>query len=226
MVFVQVMQVFDVDSCSVLSVGDRERIFAHRGHWLELGYPKNSEEALAASVSQGFSVETDIRDYRGQVVISHDPPTPGTTLPPLEFLLDLVKPSQRLTLALNVKSDGLGLLMGSIHCNHFFFDMSFPERVRYFRDGRPVAERQSEYEPIQESHSKGSWVWLDMFERDWVLDGAYAFSRPTVLVSPELHGRNPARVWQWARANWATTPISICTDMPMQFEEFLAEGGA
>lgn len=205
-------------------MGNRERIFAHRGLWLEFGHNPNSEEALAEAVIQGFSLETDIRDLDGDVVISHDPPTRMSPSPSLGFLLNLVDSSALVTLALNVKSDGLGKLLEPINCDHFFFDMSFPERVKYLQAGLPVAERVSEFEQPQLNPSEDTRVWLDMFHFDWILERAYAITGPTVLVSPELHGRDPSKVWRWVRENWTTFPVSICTDMPLKFERYLVEG--
>ena len=57
----------------------RSRIMCHRGYWSgELGIAplqKNSWEAFERAIDFGFGIETDLRDYAGSVVISHDVPT-------------------------------------------------------------------------------------------------------------------------------------------------------
>ena len=46
-------------------------ILSHRGYW-KLESEKNKPIAFDRSFSLGFGTETDIRDYRGKLVISHD----------------------------------------------------------------------------------------------------------------------------------------------------------
>lgn len=60
-------------------------ILAHRGLWREPA-ERNSLAALEAALAESFGVETDVRDLGGQLVISHDPPGPGTL--PLAAFLD------------------------------------------------------------------------------------------------------------------------------------------
>ena len=45
-------------------------ILSHRGYWKDAR--KNSVDAFKASFVREFGTETDIRDYNGELVISHD----------------------------------------------------------------------------------------------------------------------------------------------------------
>ena len=48
-------------------------IISHRGFWLSSD-EKNSNLAFQRSFQQHFGTETDIRDFNGELVISHDIP--------------------------------------------------------------------------------------------------------------------------------------------------------
>ena len=47
------------------------KILCHRGAW-KFETEKNSVAAIKKAVSLGYGFESDIRDYRGELVISHD----------------------------------------------------------------------------------------------------------------------------------------------------------
>ena len=49
------------------------QIISHRGFWKN-DEEKNTLEAFQKSFSNGFGIETDIRDLDGRIVISHDVP--------------------------------------------------------------------------------------------------------------------------------------------------------
>ena len=46
-------------------------IISHRGYWFK-NSEKNSDLAFRRSFSLNFGTETDIRDFDGELVISHD----------------------------------------------------------------------------------------------------------------------------------------------------------
>ena len=48
-------------------------IISHRGYWIQPA-EKNTEEAFSRSFERGMGTETDVRDHRGELVISHDMP--------------------------------------------------------------------------------------------------------------------------------------------------------
>ena len=46
-------------------------ILAHRGVW-RISEERNSMSSIRAALDAGFGIETDVRDYKGNLVISHD----------------------------------------------------------------------------------------------------------------------------------------------------------
>jgi hypothetical protein len=209
---------------------DKWRILAHRGLWSETNH-QNKSEAISAAWNAGFSLEIDIRDSNRTAVVSHDPINTGEA-PLLETILgslnERVDPEHNQVLALDIKADGLlGLLpeCRSDSRDHFFFDMSVPEWQKY-KSAHPknLAVRLSEYErEINTYATPFAWLWLDSFRSDWWLDDPEEtkridlLSRETaiVIVSPELHGRDPDGVWDYF-INGAEEGknLYICTDFP------------
>ena len=209
---------------------EKWRVLAHRGIWNDSS-EQNTLRAITDAWSQGFSVETDIRDFQQSVVVSHDPPGKPETLKLSDLLNDLrnselSQPSQ--VIALNVKSDGLlGLLpsFDNADLRHFFFDMSVPEFQKYISaKAKDLAVRLSEFEQSTEIYEKPpSWIWLDGFNSDWWLEdqcekeriNALATKNAVVIVSPELHGRDPSKVWDYfIEGIGLGRNVYICTDFP------------
>jgi hypothetical protein len=212
----------------------RSKIYAHRGLWGE-SVMQNSLESILLALDKGFSVETDIRDFAGELRVSHDPATeesPGW-LELLASLEVLQRDLQNQTFALNIKSDGLIPLFrktGFLNSPHFFFDLSVPEGQKYNAEGLPLATRLSEHEIQTASYATNPLAfWLDGFQEDWYIDAPIIESLmvsnpdvPIVLVSPELHGRDFSRAWGWFKDMYrGGRNISICTDHPFKVEEFL-----
>ena len=81
------------------------KIISHRGYW-QTAEEKNTSIAFRRSFSMGFGTETDIRDYAGKLVISHDIPS-GKEMTLEEMLIIYNESNCKAPLALNVKSDGL-----------------------------------------------------------------------------------------------------------------------
>ena len=88
-------------------------------------------QSSSVIVENGFGLETDIRDYKGELVISHDIPEGGCL--PFQRLLEIHRDlNSTLLLALNIKSDGLHGAIGELLkkynvTNCFVFDMSVPD---------------------------------------------------------------------------------------------------
>ena len=81
------------------------KILAHRGLW-NSPEEKNSFAALTRAVEHGFGFESDVRDYRGRLVISHD--IADENSPALEDVLKLLAATgDKFCFAINIKSDGL-----------------------------------------------------------------------------------------------------------------------
>lgn len=209
------------------------QILAHRGHWLAPG-EKNSREVLNRAFLAGFGVETDVRDYGGTLVISHDMPG-HDALTLKEVLQDYVHAGKPGMLALNIKSDGLTdalqhqLMLNGI-TRYFCFDMSIPDTLPYLHRGMSVAARISEYEPEGMLCELAPALWIDGFKhlnvsaeqlKNWLSKG-----KQVCLVSPELHGRDHVPLWQ----QLASLPdeirthqsLMLCTDKPELAREYLA----
>ena len=116
-------------------------ILAHRGLWSDRK-EMNSLKALTAAVEHGFGLEFDIRDYRGELIISHDPPVKRTFS--LASLLEKIAAAVRrknLTLAVNIKCDGIEknllklIAKFKLERNYFVFDMSVPTMIQFFQLG-------------------------------------------------------------------------------------------
>jgi hypothetical protein len=193
-------------------------IYCHRGFWREID-KQNSMEALLAAERQGFSIETDLRSLNEKLVIAHD--AEAINYPYFESILTLNS-----SFALNIKQDGLSNRLLHFEewireSNSFFFDGSVPEMLRYKTVGLPHALRLSEYE------SSLSWatdiVWLDSFHQDWWVKNDELISlirnKKVIVVSPEIHGRDPRYVWDFLAESRALGRFeySICTDKPIEF---------
>jgi len=213
----------------------KSRILAHRGHWTT-ATEKNSAIALRRALDGGFGIETDIRDFDGDLVISHDPPTSGSAPQSFSSFLDLYR-SMGATgwLALNIKADGLASkvraeLEAFDVVKAFVFDMSVPDMRGYLSENLVTFTRMSDIEPSPAYYETSKGVWLDCFEipyspLSWVQkatsDGKYA-----ALVSPELHRREFQDAWSEWRNGFNFNRerlVMICTDEPLRAAEFFGD---
>ena len=202
------------------------RLIAHRGLWSETN-PANSESALKLAIDLGFGIETDIRDHRGQVVISHDPPLDANDLMIASNLIKNFESSQSSgLLALNIKADGLDKWVENqtfqlSKLNYFCFDMSWPQLLTFVDRDVPVAIRVSEWEKLDYQLFMRLGipirVWLDSFHSDWWLESPQIEELTkrgqVIIVSPEIHGRSPQAVWEWfAEKLRMKLDVYLCTD--------------
>ena len=194
-------------------------ILCHRGYW-KAPAEKNTLTAFKRGYELGLGTETDLRDFNGKLVISHDPP--GSDAMSFEEFLDITP--KTLFLALNVKSDGLAkeaiqTLKRRGHDAYVFFDMSVPDMRSYVRMRAPVAARLSEFEPwVDALMADASYIWLDAFEGDWY-DAAYltkllATNKNILVVSSELHGRPTDAQWALLDSFRQSDKLTLCTDLP------------
>lgn len=210
------------------------KILAHRGYWKEQS-EKNSLQAMKRSFEAGFGVETDVRDRNGKLVISHDPADAGAyTFSEFLELHQSFGPSvSALTLALNVKADGLqSLLKQELERfevqSYFFFDMSVPDTLGYERSGLRFFSRQSEYEPEPALYHRAAGIWLDMFKSDWpdesLIKAHLDNGKEVCIVSPELHRRSHESYWSFLKEMGfhQSDLASLCTDYPDEAKEFFA----
>lgn len=204
-------------------------IICHRGMW-ENRLEQNSLTSLIAAHNNGFGVELDIRDYRSQIVISHDFPN-DKSLPFENYLCELVahEYNNDTTLAINIKADGLAKYLKKILkeykvANYFTFDMSNPELLQYKKSGLNFFTRLSDYEshPVLGSDAMG--LWLDSFENEWYsiddLNMLVSSGKRLCIVSAELHGRRYTNQWQLLKKLKHRKNMFLCTDEPNKAKGF------
>lgn len=199
------------------------QIISHRGYWKN-NAEKNSETAFRRALKLGFGIETDIRDYKGNLVISHD--LPGETALSLENFLGLYQLyGNDEILALNIKADGLQELLKKKLSefkikNYFVFDMAIPDMLLYLRERMLVFTRLSEYELSPVFYENITGVWIDCFEKDWIskleIIQHLEAGKKVCLVSPEIHQRDYQNLWlkllKWEMYDYEN--LMLCTDFP------------
>ena len=207
-------------------------ILAHRGYWKK-PEEKNTLEAFKAAFESGYGVETDVRDFKGDLVISHDVPS-ERSLSFNDFLKLYVSINSNTPLALNIKSDGIQSLlmqyMDKYHIaneNYFVFDMSVPKQVVYVKQRFPAFTRQSEFEltPVMYEHANG--VWMDEFEQEWISENiirSHLENRKRIsIISPEIHHRDERQLWEILNVFKNEADLMLCTDIPKKAEDFFHE---
>jgi len=205
------------------------KIISHRGYWSS-SCKKNSRESFIRSFDLGFGVETDIRDYKGNLIISHDIPK-GNEIDFLDFLKLAVSynNSDQLTLALNIKADGLSSNLYECMSkyptlDYFVFDMSIPDMMSYVDTDIPIFTRLSDIENSPLLLDKTSGIWLDAFYSDWYsdefLEELLNTSKQVCIVSPELHARDYSNLWSRLRSMRKFDNLLICTDHPEEANAF------
>lgn len=204
-------------------------IISHRGFWKEIE-DKNTKQAFIRSFEMGYGTETDLRDFNGDIVISHDIPNDSAIL--LSDFFRTYKSSRKsVKLALNIKSDGLQKkLLNELNkyqiTNYFVFDMSIPDTIGYINENIIFFSRQSEYELNPNFYDRCNGVWLDAFEGIWyesklILEHLNN-NKKVALVSPELHKGDYNEFWKMLKDNkiHLMKGVILCTDYPETANDF------
>ena len=202
---------------------------AHRGWWAHRR-ETNSIQALLKAVDAGYGIETDIRDFDGRLVISHDV-ADNDSLPLTEFIDALLDRPHALAVsfAWNVKSDGLHSLFSealpsTFWDQSFVFDMSVPDMRGYFAIGSYVYTRLSEVEMTPSFFGECQGVWLDAFDDEWftarTITDLRERGKSVCVVSSELHGRRHAGLWDMLRSIEDRRGLMLCTDFPDEAQAF------
>jgi hypothetical protein len=203
-------------------------ILSHRGYWKDKN-EKNTIKSFVSSFENGFGIETDLRDFNEKLVISHDPSSEKNIL--FDQLMEHYKTHKNLTLALNIKSDGLiEILLKKIKeyslKNYFVFDMSIPDTISYKSNNVNFFSRQSEYEKDIIFYEDCTGIWLDSFLDIWfdesIIEQHIHNSKKVVIVSPELHNRDYMKFWN-KLVNWKickSKDLYLCTDFPTEAKLF------
>ena len=203
------------------------KILCHRGFWRNAA-EKNSLAAFELAIAQGHGFESDVRDYCGRLVISHD--IADKNSPALEGVLKiLANAGDKFCFAINIKADGLANelknLLGKYSLkNYFVFDMSVPQMLCYQDAGLTFFTRQSEFEKNLSLYDDAAGVWLDAFEsNEWLtvdlIENHLAQGKKLCVVSPELHGREPQKLWSLL-GQIESPNLYLCTDLPKEAENF------
>lgn len=190
--------------------------------------------AFERSFKNGLGLETDVRDYKGQLVVSHDIPNENSIS--METFLNLYKSiGDNLYLALNIKSDGLQSVLSDLIQqfevkNYFVFDMSVPDGLNYLRKNMNVFTRQSEFETTPSFYNEAEGVWLDEFNSHWITDEVIKkhlmAEKKICIVSPELHGRSYNEEWRmYKKIEQELKPeaMMLCTDFPEKAKKYFNE---
>lgn len=205
-------------------------ILSHRGYWKN-AFEKNSVIAFERSFSLGFGTETDIRDYKRELVISHDM-ADERCITVKEIFKIYNKYDNTLPLALNIKADGLQVKLKEILeeyriTNYFVFDMSVPDGLQYLKQNIKAFTRESEYEKTPSFYDKAYGIWLDEFQEHWidkeVIEKHRKNGKQVCIVSPDLHKRAYKKEWQLYKEiekELGIDNLMICTDYPEEAKEF------
>jgi glycerophosphoryl diester phosphodiesterase len=211
------------------------KVISHRGYWRSVK-EKNTFAAFDASFVLGYGIETDIRDCLGRLVISHDMPRGDE-----ESLSNLLEKAvtfshaSPLTIAINVKSDGLAQAVSECLRHYprldcFVFDMAVPDMRSYFDLEVPVFTRLSDIEKEPVWFEKATGVWIDAFYSDWAYEREIheilQKGKRVCVVSPELHGRPHVDVWERLLPISKEDNVLLCTDLPENAERYFNTQGA
>lgn len=206
------------------------QIISHRGYWIN-EREKNTTIAFERSFSLGFGTETDIRDYIGGLVISHDIANDSCVSVNDFFSIYKQYHSHPLTLALNIKADGLQsclqrlLQQYDIH-DYFVFDMAIPDTLGYIKHNINFFSRQSEYEQRPAFYDSCTGIWLDGFHGTWytgrLIQDHLDKNKKVAIVSPELHKREYLSLWEQLRNDdlHHANELILCTDIPEEAVNF------
>jgi hypothetical protein len=211
------------------------QIISHRGYWMS-SIEKNKMNSFERSFNLGFGTETDIRDFNGKLVISHDIPNPSIEeLLYLDDFLKLYKSiGNNLPLALNIKSDGLQekldhLLNKFSIDNYFVFDMSIPDHIGYLKMNIPTFTRQSEHEKFPVFYEESKGVWLDAFHSIWydhnTIKDHVGNNKHVAIVSFDLHKIEYLSQWEYLKFKQIhlIENVILCTDYPEKAKLFFYE---
>lgn len=209
------------------------QILAHRGLW-KTENEKNSFLSISKAFKEGFGIETDIRDYCGKLVVSHDIADEKSIT--LESVFEeYIQYGGNSVIALNVKADGIQkLLMPLLEKykvnNYFLFDMSIPEMVVNSEKMLKCYTRNSDIEEKCVLYDIAEGVWLDYFyNRKWltniIVEEHLKNNKKVCIVSPELHGYEYRFIWEMLKINsyHKNEFIALCTDKPDEARRYFYE---
>ena len=154
----------------------------------------NSKEELK-KLNPKYGVEVDLRDYKNEIQLTHDPFKKGLKF---ENYLKLYKHS---FIICNIKSERiefkvLKILKRFKIKNYFFLDSSFPMKVICLKKNiYNQSIRYSKYENVPKTNffNKIKWIWYDTFDglpKTHDLIKLKKSKRKICLVCPKLHNKS------------------------------------
>ena len=209
------------------------QILAHRGYWNST-IPSNSPRAIKAALERDYGFESDVRDYMGRMVISHNI-ADASCQEAEEVFKWLAEDGDRYCFAINIKADGLKEILKECFehyniKNYFLFDMSVPQAVEFVEMGLRFFTRRSEYETEPVMYEQAAGVWIDGFERiDWIteelLRNYISDGKEVCLVSPDLHGKTDYKQFWDKLGGWNIdfSKVLLCTNHPDEAREFFKD---
>lgn len=209
------------------------QILSHRGYWNE-NIPSNSPIALKKALEKDYGFESDVRDYMGRMVISHNI-ADASCQDAEEVFRWLSEYDDKYCFAINIKADGLKNLLNEYFVkyhikNYFLFDMSIPQMIEFSEMKLRFFTRQSEYEIYPVLYEQAVGVWVDGFRTiDWIteelLHKHISYGKEVCLVSPDLHGNVDYKLFWNKLRSWKLdfSKVLLCTDHPDEAREFFQE---
>ena len=167
-------------------------------------------------IDNNFSLELDVRDQNGDLVVSHDLPITSTIK--LEDFLQKIDKNK--LIAINVKSveieKNLKKILSDANLkNYFTFDWPVPSLLKALKHNLICAFRLSEYE--KDIIPNCDWVLIDSFQSIWYdanfLNSLKNSGLKLAIVSPELHNRKSDLAQVKDIVN-SVKVDAICTDLP------------
>ena len=208
----------------------KSNILCHRGMWSKRNN-QNSIESFKRAFTEGFSIETDIRDSNSKLVVSHDPPINSDKSISFESVLELYNElnCKDQIIGINIKSDGIAAQVQKSLSefnikNYFTFDLSIPEMIKYINLDLIFLSRMSEYENHPSFSDLSNGIWLDAFNDEWysksILNNLLYMNKNIFFVSSELHNREYSKQWDMIKKLLPNDKIFLCTDYPNKAKEY------
>lgn len=205
------------------------KILSHRGYWKDFDSENNQRIAFERSFNLGFGTETDLRDIKGSIVISHNMPI-GDEITFEELLI--IMNGRNLPLALNIKADGQAneierILAKYGQTEYFTFDMSIPDLVYQSENTKlNIFTGCSDVNPETPLLDKAIGVWLDSFYIPWYseerINKFLDMGKKVCIVSEDLHGRPVEVQWKLIKGMIAfeSDELMLCTNFPEKARDF------
>jgi glycerophosphoryl diester phosphodiesterase len=220
----------------------KNKLILHRGY--KGKYPENSKVAFENAIKEGYSFETDIRNWNGEYYMCHDEINENTILKSLVTLKDfceLVQQNKKIDVLIFVHFKELKDVRAVIS---FFNKYDFKDKLRLFgcdeitEDLMNLIKKEyptysvgfhfGENSNLNEGHiRKSDFIWADEITKKNIIkelvELIHSLNKPIYAISPELI---PESVFnkdikkRWVEL-FEINIDGICTDKPREFLELL-----